>query len=86
MTENSTNKPAHSIRVGNVRVAIWKSDNGYYNTTMERGFKKADSWGQSSSFGRDDLPKLRQALEEAYRWIFNQRSSNASDDEQQEAV
>ncbi|MDF1816953.1 MAG: hypothetical protein P1V20_32430 [Verrucomicrobiales bacterium] len=86
MTETTNNKPAHSIRVGNVRVAIWKSENGYYNSTVERSYKKADEWANSISFGRDDLPKLRQALEDAYRWIFEQGSSGNTDDEQQQAA
>lgn len=78
MTNSTSQKPTHSIRYGNIRVAIWQNDKGFYNVTMERGYKKADeTWSQSQSFGRDDLPKLKQALDEAYRWIFNQPASDA---------
>jgi len=70
MTQSTSNKPVHSIRYGNVRVAIWQNEKGFCNVTMERSYKKPEGWERANSFGRDDLPKLQNALEEAYRWIF----------------
>lgn len=78
MTQSTINKPVHSIRYGNVRVAIWRNESGFHNVTLERSYRKDEQWKSSDSFGRDDLPKLTAAVEEAYRWIFQ----NAKDGEE----
>jgi len=80
MTQSTSNKPVHSIRYGTVRVAIWQNEKGFCNVTMERSYKQGEEWKRTDSFGRDDLPKLQQALGEAYRWIFQDIKTSQTDE------
>ena len=81
MTQTKT-KPVHSIRYGNIRAAIWRNDKGFHNVTFERSYMKDEEWKTSDSFGRDDLPKLSKAADEAYAWIFqnSKEVAEASDE------
>ena len=56
---NSKKKPVHEIRFGRVRAAIWENETEQgvmHNVTMTRLYKDGDSWKDTTSFGRDDLP------------------------------
>lgn len=72
MSNQTENKgPIHSIRFGNTKAAIWLNENGTYGVTFERIYKDSrGNWRSSTSFGRDDLPKLVKVSEAAYEWIF----------------
>ena len=70
-------KPAHEVRIGAIKAAIWKNDtaNGVrYNTTFSRIYKdKEDAqWKSTDSFGRDDLLVLGKVADQAHSWIFQQ--------------
>lgn len=85
-TEKAINRPAHTIRYGAVRAAIWRNmvDNGnssrpLYCVTFSRSYKDGESnWKESGSFGADDLLLLAKAADEAHTWITRQRSADAS--------
>lgn len=81
MSQTTSNKPVHSIRYGNVRAAIWQNDKGFHNVTLERSYRKGEQWKSTDSFGRDDLPKLTKAVDEAYGWIFQNGSTAGGDSE-----
>jgi hypothetical protein len=83
-TEKPGNRPAHTIRYGAVRAAIWRNvvDNGnasrpLYCSTFSRSYKDGDNWKESSTFGADDLLLLAKAADEAHTWITKQRSADA---------
>lgn len=74
-------KPAHVIRFGRIKAAIWanESANGtWYSVQVCRVYKDGDEWKQTDSFGRDDLPLVCKALDHAHTWIFQQVSSGRS--------
>ena len=77
MTEK--NKPVATKKLGLVVASIWKNEGKdgktFHSVTVERLYKPKDSdqWKSTSSFDRDDLPKLAQALNDAYRWFFTER-------------
>jgi hypothetical protein len=80
---NSSNRPAHEIRIGHVRASIWANDGGarqdvWYRVSISRLYRDGDDWKTATSFGRDDLPIVAKAAEMAYAWIWNK---NASDGE-----
>ncbi len=67
------NKPAHEVRFGCVKAAIWRAQTGEivrYNVTFTRLYKEGESWKSSASFSRDDLPKLATVAAKAYEWIL----------------
>ena len=67
-------RPAHEIRLGRIKVAIWANKNGqdkvWFNVTMSRSYSDGDGWKDSSSYRRDDLPIAAKALDMAYDWIW----------------
>ena len=67
-------KPVPSTRcVSGQSAAIWKNqtENGVrHNVTFSRLYKQGDTWQQSTSFGRDDLPLIAKVADLAHLWIF----------------
>ena len=67
-------KPIHNIRLGSIRAAIWANDNGannvWFNVTVSRLYKDGNSWKDTNSFGRDDLPIVTKIMDMAYSWIW----------------
>jgi hypothetical protein len=48
-----------------------KSRSGVRHTvSIVRLFRDGDVWKESSRFGRDDLPLAGVALNEAFKWIY----------------
>lgn len=76
-------KPAHTIRLGAIKAAIWKNaagENGTrYNVTVARLYKDGSDWKLSESFGRDDLPLVAKVLDQAHTWIFEQAKPKQED-------
>ncbi len=72
----SNRKPIHEIRMGRIKAAIWQNetDNGIrYNVTFSRLFKDGESWKQTESFGRDDLPVLVKVADQTHSFIFQKQ-------------
>ena len=66
-------KPAHEIRLGLIKVAIWRTNTRSgerHNVTATRLFKNGDTWTHSQHFGRDDILLLAKALDRAHSWIL----------------
>ncbi len=61
MSNNDKQRPAARHRIGSVTGSIWENvtDKGkFYNVTFGRGYKAADGWKSTRSFGVDDLLQL----------------------------
>ncbi len=80
------NKPAASFRHhsagGIVEVAVWshevQGDNGpftSYSVTCSRSYKDGNDWKRTSSLRAGDIPLLLIALQDAFRWVCNERAS-----------
>lgn len=70
----SRNQPAHEVRLGAIKAAIWKNDTESgvrYNVTFERLYRDGEEWKSTDSFGRDDLLLLAKVANEAHSWIMN---------------
>ncbi len=69
----SKNVPVHTVRVGAIKVAVWKNStqNGpMYNSTMVRSYKNQQGeWSESQSLSRDDLLVAAKALDLAHTFI-----------------
>ena len=82
-------RPAHEIRLGRIRAAIWanQNDNGtWFNVTVSRSYKDGDEWKSSSSFGRDELLTLAKVADLANSWIHEQsQTGNGRENEESEA-
>lgn len=71
---SKTNRPIKTIKAGNVRAAIWANQGNdesrtFHTVTVTRSFKDGDEWRESTSFGRDDLPKLELVTRKAFEFI-----------------
>lgn len=83
MTQQS-NKPVHTIRLGNIRATIWQNEresNIRHSVTICRGYKEGETWKDTQSFNRDDLPRVVRCADLAYQWIFD-AGNNAFTDTQ----
>lgn len=66
--------PVYEVRRGLIVVRVWRSRprSGLRHTvTIVRLFRNGDTWKESTRFGRDDIPLIHIALDEAYEWIFD---------------
>jgi len=76
----STNKPANEIKLGRIKATIWANETSSgirHNVSVERLYKDGDKWKTTTSFGRDDLPLVCKALDQAHTWILSE-ANNAS--------
>lgn len=65
-------KPAHEVRLGLIKAAIWENTVGdilRYNVTFSRVYKDNGEWKTSESFGRDDLLVVAKVADQAHTWI-----------------
>jgi hypothetical protein len=68
-------KPIHDIRMGAVKVAIWRNEtqNGVrYNSTFSKIYRDGNEWKTTESFGRDELLVLAKVADQAHSWIYAQ--------------
>ena len=66
------NKPAHEIRLGAIKAAIWLNTPNIgkrHSVTFARLYKDDEGWKTSESFGRDDLLVLGKVADMAHSWI-----------------
>ncbi len=69
----TNNKPANTLRCGNIKATIWEntSEKGpFFSTTFSRPFKdQSGAWRNGTSFGLNDLEALLTVAREAKDWI-----------------
>ena len=79
-------KPSHEVRLGRIRATIWANENGqddvWFNVTVSRLYNDGDSWKDSSTFRRDDLPVVAKAMDMAYAWIWSSQATPTPDTEE----
>lgn len=78
----SRSKPAHEIRFGTLKAAIWRNEteNGHrFNTTFTRSYKDGEQWHNTDSFGRDDLLIVAKLADQAHSWIHAQGRESMSE-------
>lgn len=68
------NKPAHEIRIGSIKAALWPNETEHgirYGVTLCRIYRDGDKWKSTDSFGRDDLLVLAKVADRAHSWIVD---------------
>jgi hypothetical protein len=74
----SKQKPATEIRLGRIKAVVWANEvegGGIrHNVQLTRIYKDGETWKDSSSFGRDDLPLVSKVADLAHTWIFEHAS------------
>jgi len=66
------NKPAFEQRLGAIKATVWANQNDgktFYSTSIVRSYKDGEEWKETTSFGRDDLPKVQILAQKAYEFI-----------------
>ncbi len=60
ITPKKGSPPIDKFKIGRVNCSIWcNGDGGHLNATYSVSYKKDDnSWSETNSFGRNDLPAL----------------------------
>lgn len=84
MEVTMTNKPVKTLSIGAIRAAIWghdtESGRRFYKVSVERRYfdSKAEEFGSTRSFSRDELPAVAKLLDDAYAAIFELQSADRS--------
>jgi hypothetical protein len=84
-TANTTRRPVHEVRMGRIKAAIWenKTEQGMrHNVSITRIYKDGNTWKDSTSFGRDDLPLVTKIADVAHMWIYANASTVTPDTEE----
>ena len=66
-------RPVHEVRIGRVKAVVWRNQAAkgtFHNVTFARLYKDGEDWKQTESFGRDDLPLVGKAADQAHTWIY----------------
>lgn len=72
------NKPSEKFKCGNVTATIWENkaktkdgkEYSFFNVAIERNFKNdKDEWNKSSSFMKNDLPKVELVTRKAFEYL-----------------
>jgi hypothetical protein len=74
-------EPVYTLRHGLIKVRVWRSrtQSGVrHSVAVTRLFRNGDVWKESTRFGRNDIPLIRLALDEAYTWIYSQSQQASS--------
>jgi hypothetical protein len=80
-------QPVKKIRAGQISCALWENEVtvggrkiSVLKATVERRYKDASGeWKSSQSFGRQDIPLVRWALDKAFGLMIEEQSSQAED-------
>ena len=78
---NDKKKPANEIRLGRIKAVIWENDTKHgvrHNVSITRLYKDGDTWKDTTSFGRDDLPLIAKVADLAHTWVFEQVAQQAA--------
>ena len=82
----SKNIPVHTVRVGPIKVAVWKNSttNGFmFNSTLVRSYKNQQGeWAESNSLSRDDLLVAAKALDLAHTFIVEAEATARAQQQQ----
>lgn len=83
-SEEEKVQPVHTLRLKNVRAAVWsnRTEAGatYLNVTFSRSYRDQEgSWHTTESFGRDDLLLLAKVADQVHSWIWEQIQQNGGE-------
>jgi len=83
-TNEKTNTPAHEVRLGSVRLSVWRnvSDSGaWFNTSISRRFRQDDDWKDSNAFnGVADLALVAEGIAQCRDFILRQDVGEEADE------
>jgi hypothetical protein len=73
MATQTAKRPVHEIRLGRIKAVIWENETREgtrHNISLTRIYKDGNTWKDSTSFGRDDLPLLGKVADLAHTWVY----------------
>lgn len=77
----ASERPVNEFKLGRIRASIWANETPnqsvWYSVVVSRIYRDGETWKESNSFGRDDLPVVSKAAELAYAWIWSQAKTEA---------
>lgn len=78
---STSERPVKEIKLGRIRASIWANESPnqrvWHSVVVSRIYRDGETWKESNSFGRDDLPVISKAAELAYAWIWSQTKAEA---------
>jgi hypothetical protein len=82
--EQAKQRPVYEARYGRIKVVAWANDSDkgiWYSVQVTRSYKDGKGeWHQASTFGRDDLLVVAEAVRGAWHWIARQKTNAQASD------
>src|SRR5947209_20040519 len=82
----SAQKPVKTIRLRGVSASIFANhaksegrDITFHKVSLQRAYKDGNDWKHTTSFGRDDLPLLKKAVDQAWDFILGVEAASRKD-------
>jgi len=78
-------KPEKELRDGQIKATIWKNaskkadSTPFYSIQFSRIYKVEDQWNETTSFGREDLLKVQNLANIAYRYVSSLKAATAAE-------
>lgn len=70
--------PIHEVRLGRIKGLVWENEtrNGKrFSVTVARLYKDGETWRETQSFDRDDLPLVGKVLDRLHTYTYEQSPS-----------
>ncbi len=83
MAKSKQNPPVHEVRLGRIKGLVWANEtrNGVrHSVTISRLYKDDDSWQETSSFDRDDLPLVAKVADRLHSFIYEHNAESRQPD------
>ena len=77
MATQAAKRPVYEVRLGRIKATIWENDTRdgiRHNVSLSRIYKDGNTWKDSTSFGRDDLPLVMKVADMAHTWVYENAS------------
>jgi hypothetical protein len=81
MASTNAKRPVHEVRLGRIKATIWENDTRdgvRHNVSLSRIYKDGNTWKDSTSFGRDDLPLVSKVADMAHTWVYENAGATAA--------
>ena len=76
--------PVKTFRLGRIKAAAWENESAerrFYNVTFARTYRDAQqTYHDTDSFGRDDLPLVAKVADQAHTYIFERLAKSKVED------
>lgn len=76
--EPAKQRPAYEVRYGRIKAVAWQNDSDkgiWFSVQVTRTYKVGEEFKTATTFGRDDLLVVAEAMRTVWHWIARQKTN-----------